>query len=402
MSVAVAVPMSEAAGDSSERHVVDATMFWSPTGGGVRRYLLAKRSVIERSHPTWRHTLFVPGPTEPGVVGCGGVPLPFSGGYRVPLVRRSAARRLAALLPDIVEAGDPYRLAWSVLDAARDQGVPAVCFCHSNLAAFAARVAGADSRRGRWASSLAARYVRRLYAQFDAVLAPSRFMVDELRDAGITHAEHQPLGVDTLVFNPSAHRDDWRRSFGFAPGQRLVLYAGRFAVEKNLTVLCDAVDRMDGHCKLLVIGSGPLVPHGRHVQVLPFERDSRKLAQAMASVDAFAHAGDQETFGLSVLEAMACGTPVVVRKAGGLAELVEGGAGIAVDTDRPDRWAEALAAAFTAPHGAMAKRARDVALSHDWSVVVAAMLRRYERLIHNRAMATLQSHVPSRPAVSPP
>ena len=46
----------------------------------------------------------------------------------------------------------------------------------------------------------------------------------------------------------------------------------------------------------------------------------------LASADAFVHAGDQETFGLSVLEAMACGTPAVVRDAEGLAELADGGA----------------------------------------------------------------------------
>ena len=50
----------------------------------------------------------------------------------------------------------------------------------------------------------------------------------------------------------------------------------------------------------------------------------------LASADAFVHAGDQETFGLSVLEAMACGTPAVVRDAEGLGELAGGGAAVAV------------------------------------------------------------------------
>ena len=41
-------------------HVVDATLFYSPTSGGVKRYLLAKHEWM-RAHTNWRHSLVVPG-----------------------------------------------------------------------------------------------------------------------------------------------------------------------------------------------------------------------------------------------------------------------------------------------------------------------------------------------------
>ena len=63
------------------------------------------------------------------------------------------------------------------------------------------------------------------------------------------------------------------------------------------------------------------------VRVLPFVAGRASSPTVLASADAFVHAGDQETFGLSVLEAMACGTPVVVRRAEGLAELADGRCG---------------------------------------------------------------------------
>ena len=53
------------------------------------------------------------------------------------------------------------------------------------------------------------------------------------------------------------------------------------------------------------------VPSGSDWVVQPFVSDPMALARVLASADLFVHAGDQETFGLSVLEAMACGTPVV-------------------------------------------------------------------------------------------
>jgi len=44
-------------------HVVDATLFYSPTSGGVKRYLLAKHDWM-RTHTKWRHSLVVPGETD--------------------------------------------------------------------------------------------------------------------------------------------------------------------------------------------------------------------------------------------------------------------------------------------------------------------------------------------------
>ena len=83
--------------------------------------------------------------------------------------------------------------------------------------------------------------------------------------------------------------------------------------------------------------------------MLPFIAEPMQLARVLASADAFVHAGDQETFGLSVLEAMACGTPVVVRAAEGLGELVDDSVGVAVTaTAGADDFAQAIAGLFAA------------------------------------------------------
>jgi alpha-1,6-mannosyltransferase len=64
------------------------------------------------------------------------------------------------------------------------------------------------------------------------------------------------------------------------------------------------------------------------VTSLPYRRESTQLAAAMASADAFVHAGMHETFGLVVLEAMACGRPVVGVNSGAIAELVDSEVGL--------------------------------------------------------------------------
>jgi len=72
-------------------HVVDATLFYSPTSGGVKRYLLAKHEWMHE-HTNWRHSLVVPGdhdahvPDDVSMVSGGRVPGAFN--YRLPIVQR--------------------------------------------------------------------------------------------------------------------------------------------------------------------------------------------------------------------------------------------------------------------------------------------------------------------------
>jgi len=153
--------------------VLDATMFWSPQSGGVGRYLRAKHEWLS-AQPGWAHTIATPLADAYSTLRIPSLPLPFSGGYRVPVARAAAAQCLAGAEPDLIEAGDPYRLAWAALDAAERRGVPAVAFCHSNLELLARSLAGEQ------AAIWARRYTNRLYRRFALVLAPSRVLAARL------------------------------------------------------------------------------------------------------------------------------------------------------------------------------------------------------------------------------
>lgn len=362
-------------------HLVDATMFWNPSGpGGVRRFLLAKRYLLCPDR-IWHHTIVAPGARGPGMVDCGGIALPGSGGYRLPLNRGALARLIAAQQPDIIEVGDPYRMAWAALDAARERGVPAVMFCHSDMPRLmgSAMAAMCGEAAGAKAEMLAARYLARTCRRFDLVLAPSRMMERRLHDCGVIHAIHQPLGVDSTVFRPGARDERWRASLGLPADARLLLYTGRFAPEKHLDQLCAAIERLGPRYHLIAMGAGPLPPRGPRVHLMRFDPRPARVARVLASVDGYVHAGDQETFGLSVLEAMACGTPVAVRAAAGLAEVVDDGCGIAVRHGDVDEWAQAITALCEDRGGAHVARALARARLHDWPRVLATLRMRYER-----------------------
>lgn len=362
-------------------HVMDVTMFWGEHSGGIRQYVLAKQAWISRT-PTWQHTLAAPNVAGLDAVPVTGVPLPGTGGYRLPLWTAGLAGRIQAAGPDLIEIGDPFFLSTAAFTAARSLQIPVFGFCHSNVVALAMRWGGAR------VAALAQKYLRRIYGQCDLVLAPSQDMVDKLRAWGLERVCLQRLGVDTGVFRPDCREPGWRQDLGLPSEVRVLVYAGRFAPEKNLHVLTGAVERLGPACVLVCIGDGPRPPSGSHVIRLPFTNDRGALARMLASADAFVHAGDQETFGLSVLEALACGCPVVCRGAAGLAELIDERVGHIVDSNEPSDFAQAIWTTLCRDREAMSREARKRALLYSWNSLLPELFGRYEALLQPRYSAT--------------
>ena len=359
-------------------HVCDVTMLYAAESGGVRRYVDTKRAWL-RQHPEHSHTLMIPAarsmPPEPWTIALRSVPLPLSHGYRVPLGKGEVTQKLLRVRPSVIEAGDPYHLAWAVLDAAVALDVPSIAFCHSDLPEMLGR------RYGVRAERMAEKYVHRLYEQFDLVLAPSLVMTEKLRSIGIRQAHRQRLGVDLQVFKPARRNAALREALGVDVRSRLLVYAGRFAPEKNLPLLFQALRSLGERYTLVLVGAGALPPNVPHnVRVLRFIRDRNKLATLLAGCDAFVHAGAEETFGLAALEAMACGLPIIGTHAAGIGELVSEEVGVLVQPHSAAAMAAGIAALFERDLPQLGARARAIAHYYDWESVLPELLQRYRGL----------------------
>ena len=376
---------TKAAGEDERPRLVDTTMLYAPRSGGVKRYLLSKKAWLEAERPGVAHSLVVPGAHhkagDDGVVQLHATKLPFGDGYRWPTSVRRWGAWVASLNPSIIEAGDPYTPGQGALEAGQRAGCPVVGFCHSDPAGLAAL------HFGEWAKKPVEKRWARLFGQFDRVVSPSRYIARRLEEAGIEDIVVQPLGVEVDTFRPDRRDRDWLlKKLGLPASARLLCFAGRPAREKNIDVLIEAVQRLGDPYHLVLVGAGAGLPAEDRVISLPYEANPKAVARIIASCDAFVHANDKEPFGLIVLEAMACGRPVVGVNAGGVKETVDDSVGQLAKSADPVHYAAAIEALFARDIEALGAAARVKAVERfSWSRVFEGMCMTYADVSGQRA-----------------
>lgn len=140
--------------------------------------------------------------------------------------------------------------------------------------------------------------------------------------------------VDNQVFNPSKRNDALRKELTFGdPDGFLCVYVGRISEEKRLDVLIEAMHKLTGsrRAHLAIVGDGPIsdryrAMHGtNNIYCKPKFHSHIELAEYYASADVHVSASEFETLGNTVLEAFACGLPVVVPRTQGFQDTVKDG-----------------------------------------------------------------------------
>ncbi|KAI2672324.1 glycosyltransferase family 1 protein [Pseudomonas sp. TNT3] len=361
-------------------HIADITMFYAPASGGVRTYLDAKHRRLGIK-PGIRHSLLIPGAhlsERDGIFTVPAPALPFGKGYRFPVRLAPWRNVLQDLQPDLIEVGDPYLTAWAALDAKRQLDVPVIGFYHSDLPLLC------SNRMGNWVTPNVEAYVSRLYGNFDRVLAPSQVMAEKLKGLGVKNVYVQPLGVDLQTFNPGARDPELRAELGIAEETHLLIFAGRGSKEKNLPVLLDCMKQLGARYHLLLVGSSMPAVVPDNVTVVDEFCPAAQVARLLASADALVHAGDQETFGLVILEAMASGIPVIAVDAGAFKEIVTDQCGLLCAPNNSSAMASAVRELFHSGSAELGKKARaHVEQHYAWDTVVNSLLGHYHAVLGN-------------------
>lgn len=256
--------------------------------------------------------------------------------YTIPSLKSSKVltQALKRLKPDLVHAS----LTLSPLDFV----LPEICE-ELNLPLVATFHPPFDRKR-RNLTSGTQHLMYQLYAPFlanyDRVIVFSRVQRDLLVRLSVPEDKLAiiPNGVDIDKYSPAP--SPIKAEFN---AERLFVYQGRIAPEKNVESLLKAWKHaeMARTSKLLIVGNGPLAPslspfygpeHG--ILWLGFVADEQRRIELLRGADVFILPSLVEGLSLSLLEAMACGATCLATDAGADGEVLEGGAGVVLSTQR--------------------------------------------------------------------
>jgi alpha-1,6-mannosyltransferase len=362
--------------------IVRLANFVAPHSGGLRTSLreLGVGYLAAGHEPV----LIIPGRRDSSqhtahgrVITLRGPRVPFTGGYRTLLRKRQVAALLSELKPDTIEVSDQATLRW-IGPWARERGVPAVMVSHESVTALLGMTPLG------WTRSIADALNRRTAGAYQQVICTTAWAAAEWERIGAGNVVRAPLGVDLDVFTPQRREPGDAQA---APGRTLLVHCGRLSAEKrpqrSLNTL--ATLRANGVLvRLVMVGDGPLrrrLERRAARDALPvtfagFLPDRTDLATLLAHADVAIAPGPAETFGLAALEAMACGTPVVVSAESALPEVV-GDAGASV---AGEDLAAGVHAVLDRPERARRRTARARAERYGWPTAVQAFLAVHQAL----------------------
>lgn len=270
-------------------------------------------------------------------------------------------RRVDDFAPDAVHIATEAPIGLAVRRHCLRTGIPFTTAFHTQFPEYV-------HARCRLPVGVTYRWMRWFHAPSTAVMVPTPEIHRRLAARGFANLTRWSRGVDTELFCPAPqpHR---------RPDAPIFLYAGRVAVEKNIETFL----RLDLPGTKWVVGDGPAraslqarfpdaIFHGM--------QHGKNLAHYYQQADVFVFPSRTDTFGLVMLEAMACGTPVAAFPVTGPIDVVRDPAAGVLAVDLRDAALQALALERD--------EVRACALRHSWRAATEQFV---ANLAPSRAMA---------------
>ena len=370
---------------------------YKPYVSGVTNYVdLNKRALEGAGHEVYVFTFgdLDYQDDEPRVIRSPGLALADTGFY-LSLRYKTRHKKLLQTM-DVVHVHHPFLSGRLALNYCRSARIPIVFTNHSRYDLLAH--AYLPMMPGEVSHSLLQAYLPDFCEAVDLVISPSAGMEKILRELDVkSHIEVIPNGVDLRKFHQA---DPLPRSqFGFTDQDILLVYAGRVAPEKNINFLLQSfagIAQLIPNIYLLIVGGGKkqfeeelqsliyelgVANRVRIMGLTPYE----SIPSYLAMCDIFVTTSVSETFGMSTVEAMGSGLPIMGLHSAGTSDIVEDGKTGFLSTES--------VAAFTAKltylclHPGLRKQmglaARQASNQYDIERTTKILLGHYTRLAQN-------------------
>jgi glycosyltransferase involved in cell wall biosynthesis len=241
-----------------------------------------------------------------------GIPIPGYSGLRMGLPQKNMlVRKWSSDRPSLVHIVTEGPLGWAALEAAKKLKIPVCSDFRTNFDAYSTHYGIS------WLKNPIQRYLRYFHNHCSFTMVPTQALKNQLLSHGFERLKVLARGVDTELFNPLKRCRALRNSWGIQDHEKVVLYVGRLASEKNLQVTVDtfkAMLQVNPNLKMVWVGDGPqkgALELSCPNSIFAGVQVGDDLARHYASGDIFLFSSLSETFGNVTLEAMASGLVVL-------------------------------------------------------------------------------------------
>lgn len=370
--------------------LVDCNNFWSPSGGGVRRYHLEKmdfyrdRTDVKYSFVMHDSHTYTEQIGENAYIEHLKVPKVY-GNWEYRYLMRSGPLEpiLKRIDPDVIEVGSPYFMPGIVQRIIRKNQLKArvfgfwhadfpVTYVRRFLESFGDIMANSGEKVA-WA------HARKQYNSMDGIIVSSQLIKGRMEENGLENVHFLPLGVNNELFHPKYRDALLINAMKKGNDKRLMLFfPHRFSKEKGLDVILEAYPLM---CKkleyepvLVIAGMGPYEYLARKasqqfefVHLHGFIGEKSEMAKFYASADLGFALSKWETFGLSLLESLSSGLPLIAANQGAALEHIRtSGAGVVLEAVTPEEVADAVVRFSQLNVPELKKKARGYAENLTW------------------------------------
>lgn len=239
--------------------------------------------------------------------------------------------------PDVIYIATEGPLGLIALRVARRLGIPVVSGFHTNFDHYSQHYILL-----RIVRPFVRTFLKRFHNRTQITLVPTSAQAERMTKAGYRNVKVMGRGLDPARFSPRFRDLALRKTWGAGDDDCVALHVGRLAVEKNVTLLIEALEAMRAANPdqiAVIVGDGPLRKEAERrlpwVHFAGFLRD-QALARHYASADLFLFPSLSETFGNVVTEAMASGLATLAFDYAAAGELIERGReGVTVACNNP-------------------------------------------------------------------
>jgi glycosyltransferase involved in cell wall biosynthesis len=338
----------------------------------------------------------IPYPSKPYYLKHLRDPKPFSFGV--------VERDILEFRPDVIHVDCPERLFMGFLSrpgirAAKKLNIPITSFYHTNYLAYIPDYKDTIKFLNiPGIIKLLFKMMVWVYNSYDLTIVSSKVTQNYLIGCGIKNTyQSNFLGIDTKLFQPIESQSSISELEPLK-GKIKIIYIGRLTADKQIDTLLrvfDVVRMKTNKCGFILVGGGSEESKIRNWvskyddAIFLGPQPNTKLPSYYSASDIFITASPKESFGLTVLEAMACGLPVVGTSEGGVGELIlDNETGFLVSGGNVDKFAEAILKLVGNPdlRQKMKMKAIQRAQTFSYEQAAANMLRLWEEMIKKKSL----------------